>query len=206
MSTFSFHSPYVASKIRGNMGSYGTSIAMGSKTRKYEQVERDFLVAYDENADALFRHCFARVRDRELAKDITQETFVRTWEYLAKGKQIEHPRAFLYRTLNNCLVDTMRKKRSASLDAMAEETGFEPEGAPDLSVETREEMGEVAQLITHLDEAHAAVITMRFIDEMKIGEIANVLAVSENVVSVRLHRAMQRLRELWKAREAQMKI
>src|SRR3989344_1677981 len=130
MSTFSFHSPYVASKIRGNIGPYGTSIAMGSKTRKYEQVERDFLVAYDENADALFRHCFARVRDRELAKDITQETFVRTWEYLAKGKQIEHPRAFLYRTLNNCLVDTMRKKRSASLDAMTEETGFELEGAP----------------------------------------------------------------------------
>ena len=180
---------------------------MGSeKTHRGEQIERDFLVAYDENADVLFRHCFARVRDRELAKDIVQETFVRTWEYLAKGKQIKYPRAFLYRALNNCLVDTMRKKRSSSLDAMTEETGFEPEGEPDLSAETREEMGEAVQLLMHLDEVHAVVVTMRYIDEMKIGEIANVLNVSENVVSVRLHRGVKRLRELWKAREAQIKI
>lgn len=181
---------------------------MGSekKTRRNERIERDFLVAYDENADALFRHCFARVRDRELALDIVQETFVRTWEYLAKGKHIEYPRAFLYRSLNNYLVDTMRKKRPASLDAMIEEIGFEPEGVPDLSAETREEMGEAVQLLTHLDEMHAAVVTMRYIDEMKTSEIANVLNVSENVVSVRLHRGMKRLRELWKAREEQMKI
>ena len=51
-------------------------------------MERDFLATYEENANALFRHCLARVRNRELAKDIVQETFTRTWEYLAKSKHI----------------------------------------------------------------------------------------------------------------------
>lgn len=163
-------------------------------------MEREFLAAYDANTDALFRHCLARVRDRELAKDIVQETFTKTWTYLADGKRILYLRAFLYRTLNNCIVDVMRKKRSVSLDAMAEEEGFEPEGEADTPAEVREEMGEAAELLSELDDMYASVVAMRFIDEMRPSEIARVLDVSENVVSVRLHRGIRELRKLWEAR------
>src|SRR5437763_398183 len=88
-------------------------------------VEAEFLAAFDEHSDALFRHCFVRVRDREAAKDIVQETFTKTWDYLAKGKKVDHLRAFLYRVANNLIVDASRRKRSTSLDHMMEEDGFE---------------------------------------------------------------------------------
>lgn len=90
----------------------------GPRSAKWAQdFERDFLAAYDEHSDALFRHVLIRVRDREVAKDIVQEAFSRTWLYLSEGKKIDYMRAFLYRVANNLIVDGSRKKKSASLDA-----------------------------------------------------------------------------------------
>src|SRR5579884_3912032 len=89
------------------------------------KLETEFLAAYDEHADALFRHALLRARDRETATDIVQETYSRAWLYLSKGKKIEHMRAFLYRVANNLIVDQSRRKRSSSLDKLIEEDGFE---------------------------------------------------------------------------------
>ena len=168
------------------------------KSERVRTLEREYLAAYEENADALFRHCVARVRDRELAKDIVQETFARTWVYLADGKKIDHLRAFLYRTLHNAIVDAMRKKRSVSLDVLHEEEGYEiVDESHKVSPEDREDIGQAMQLLTSLDHMYATVITMRYIDELSPGEIAQILNVSENVVSVRLHRGVKQLRLLW---------
>ena len=197
-------SPYVARK----MVFHETSISMElQKSKRALDLEKSFLAAYDANADALFRHCVARVRDRELAKDIVQETFTRTWTYLAEGKKVEHMRAFLYRTLNNCLIDTMRKKRSVSLDAMYEEEGFEVADEPqEIPLEVREEIGDALQLLSSLEETYSSVIAMRFIDELSPGEISAILGVSENVVSVRIHRGVKQLRKLWSERDQEQNI
>ena len=169
--------------------------------KKARELERDFLAAYEANAGALFRYCFMRVRNRDLAKDIVQETFTRTWAYLAEGKRIEYLRAFLYRTLQNCIVDTMRKKSSVSLDGMYEEEGFEIiDEAHEVSAETREEIGEALKLLSSLEETYSTVITMRYIEELTPAEIAATLNVSENVVSVRIHRGVKQLRKLWEER------
>ncbi len=158
--------------------------------------EAEFLAAYDEHADALFRHCLIRIRDREIAKDLVQETFSRAWTYLAQGKTIDYMRAFLYRVANNLIVDTVRRKRSSSLDALIEDDGFEPKD------ETAKDPAEVPQtreavaLLKSLDDIYRVAITMRFIDEMTPKEIARELGVSENVVSVRIHRGIDRLSKL----------
>ena len=198
-------SRFTLARDGGKIGDHSTSMSIElQKSKRALELEKGFLAAYDANADALFRHCVVRVRDRELAKDIVQETFTRTWQYLAKGKRVEHMRAFLYRTLHNCIVDTMRKKRSVSLDVMYEEEGFEIVDEPqEIPLEVREEIGEAMQLLSHLDEMYSSVITMRFIDELTPTEIAAILDVSENVVSVRIHRGVKQLRRLWENRVPQ---
>jgi RNA polymerase sigma-70 factor (ECF subfamily) len=159
-------------------------------------VEKAFLEAYDEYVDALFRHCLLRIRDREIAKDIVQETFAKTWDYLSQGKKVDHLRAFLYRVANNLIVDTTRRKRSSSLDALMEDDGYEvadehvanPADVPDARF--------AIKLLGSLDEMYRSVITMRFIDGLSPKEIASALSVSENVVSVRIHRGIERLKQL----------
>ena len=160
-------------------------------------VEREFLDAYDANADALFRHVLLRIRDRERAKDIVQDAFSRTWVYLSEGKKIQHIKAFLFRVANNLIIDASRRKHSSSLDAMMEDNGFE---VIDESVTDPAEIQgvrEALKLLESLDDTYRVVIVMRFMDEMSPGEIARILGVSENVVSVRLHRGIERLKVLY---------
>lgn len=158
-------------------------------------IEREFLAAYEAYADAMFRHALARIRDREAAKDIAQETFSRAWLYLSQGKRVEHMRAFLYRIANNLVVDTVRKRRTSSLDTLMEEDGFEPEdeSAPDPA--DRQATRDALALLHTLDEAYQTVISMRYLEDLSPKEIAAELGVSENVVSVRIHRGLGRLRE-----------
>lgn len=158
--------------------------------------EKAFLAAFDEFSDALFRHCLLRVRDRELAKDIVQDTFTKTWTYISDGKQVDHIRAFLYRVANNLIVDASRRKRTTSLDVMMDEDGFEvvdeamkdPADIPDARA--------AMKLLRTLDDIYREVITLRFIEGLTPKEISRILEVSENVVSVRLHRGIERLRAI----------
>lgn len=166
------------------------------------ELERGFLEAHDAHADALFRHCLIRIRDRELAKDIVQETFARTWVYLSEGKTVEYMRAFLYRIANNLIVDMVRKKKSASLDAMMDDDGFEPvdDSIPDFA--DKPAAREALKMLKSLDEIYRTAITMRYMDEMSPREIADALGVSENVVSVRIHRGIERLSKMMNAKPA----
>src|SRR3989344_3055239 len=165
-------------------------------------LEKEFLAAYDDHSGALFRHCILRVRDREVAKDIVQEAFSRTWVYLSDGKQIDYIRAFLYRVANNLIVDGSRKKKSSSLDSMMEEDGFEIADEslthPDIIPQTRE----VIDHLKSLDDIYRTAITMRYFEEKSPKEIAAELGVSENVVSVRIHRGIERLGRLMRRNPA----
>ena len=168
-----------------------------SKTKQEKEwaanLEREFMAAYEENADMLFRHCLLRVRDRERAKDIVQDAFSKTWIYLSEGNKIDHVKAFLFRVANNLIIDAARKKKSSSLDVMMDENGFEI--ADDTVTDPAEKQGvrEALKLLGELDELYRVVITMRYMDEMSPREIAGILGVTENVVSVRIHRGIERL-------------
>lgn len=159
-----------------------------------QELEQKFLEAYDQYADAIFRHCAYRLLDREKGKDLMQETFMRAWEYLCQGTKVDNMRAFLYRVANNLIVDTVRKKKEASLEQMAEETGFEPGFDDTGNLHNKLEKDRIIETLQHLEPTYREVLVLRYIDELKPAEIAELLGVSSNVVSVRIHRGLQQLR------------
>jgi RNA polymerase sigma-70 factor (ECF subfamily) len=157
--------------------------------------EAEFMRSYDEFSDALFRHCYFRVFERERAKDLVQEAFTRTWEYARKKKQIENPRAFLYRVLNNLIIDESRKNRPLSLNALNEE-GFDPGEDTRERLTDHMEVQEMLRVLESMPDEQRRIIVMRHIDGFGPKEIAEALGLTENIVSVRLHRAVQQLRKL----------
>ena len=170
-----------------------------SREKKWkEDLEADFLAAYDEHADVLFRHTLLRVRDREAAKDIVQEAFSRTWKYLSEGKKIDYIRAFLFRVAGNLIVDASRRKKSVSLDTMMEVDGFEPVDEHAVDPVLIPQLRETMAHLKVLDEIYQTAIRMRYFDNMTPKEIARSLGVSENVVSVRIHRGIERLSHIMK--------
>lgn len=165
-------------------------------------ITKEFLAVYDNIAANLFRHCFYKVSNREKALDLVQEAFTKTWEYLASGREVTHLKAFIYRTVNNLIIDEYRKKKTDSLDNLLE-SGFDP---TDDDSSERISLSAEARLagsgIKKLPQLYREVMELRFVDGLSISEIAEVVGESENNVSVRLARGMEKLKQALHTKEA----
>lgn len=163
---------------------------------KTNAVEQEFIKTYDQFSDAIFRHCVFRISDREKAKDITQGSFVRLWDYMSEGKEIDNIRAFLYRIANNLIIDEYRKKKDESLDRMRDEEGFDEGFDPRHDIETKDEYSRAQALLSRLPDKYREALVMRHIDGLSVKDIARLTHETENVISVRIHRAIEKLKTL----------
>lgn len=169
--------------------------------------EQAFLRAFEDHADALFRHTSFRIADKERARDIVQDAFLKVWDYVVGGGTVHEYRTFLYRVVHNLIVDEYRKKRSSSLDALLEDETIadkiEAQMASGSLAESEEaldwnlQLAHVAEDIERLPEVYRAVLTMRFLDGLSIQEIAQALEVSHNVIMVRIHRGIAKLKTFY---------
>ncbi|MES2470803.1 MAG: sigma-70 family RNA polymerase sigma factor [Patescibacteria group bacterium] len=160
------------------------------------EIKRQFEKAYEDYANAIFRHCYFRVHDRERAKELVQEVFTKTWQYLAQGHTIDNIRAFLYRVAHNLILNEWRKQSEASLDSMSEDEGFDPQNDDDLKIVSDADAGILMKYLDKLPKRNRDVIVMRYIDEMGVNEIAAVTGESVNVISVRIHRTLKQLKTI----------
>lgn len=161
-------------------------------------MEEQFLQAYDEYADAVFRHCALRISDRERGRELMQETFLKAWESVRRGTKVENMRAFLYKIANNLIIDTYRRDRGeVSLEDMAEEKGFDPaDERADMNVERLVAGREVMDTLQKLEEPYRTALVMRYVDGLEPKDIADTLGITANVASVRIHRGLKHLSTL----------
>lgn len=153
-----------------------------------------FLETFDTYNDAIFRFCLVKTSNKELAEDLTQETFMRYWQSLSDGKEMSHTRSFLYTIANNLVIDWYRKKKSASLDALSDE-GFDPEDTQLLSVQKQAEFEEVLSTIADLEEKDKEVLLLRFVEGLNPRDIALMHDETVNAVSVRISRALEKVQK-----------
>lgn len=178
--------------------------ALSRESHMSVTTEKIFLEAFDAHADALFRHASFRLSNRERAADLTQETFLKAWEYVRSGGEIRSYKSFLYRVLNNLIIDEYRKAKEDSLDKIVDEDPVEATELLAVGSRSEEEgrlhdellIEKIRVLIPRLPTALREAVTLRYVDDFSPKEIAELLNVSENVVSVRIHRGVVRLRKL----------
>ncbi|PIT91496.1 hypothetical protein COU17_00070 [Candidatus Kaiserbacteria bacterium CG10_big_fil_rev_8_21_14_0_10_49_17] len=167
--------------------------------------EEVFTSAFDEYSDALFRHCFFRISNKERAQELVQDAFMKAWDYVSGGGEVKQYRPFLYKVLNNLIVDEYRKKKSSSLDALLEQDGVSEGSFDDLhsgslaeveaQVDARRDAEEFTEALKELPEKYRTVVTLRYIDGLQPKEIADLLEETQNVVSVRIHRGVEQLKK-----------
>ena len=174
--------------------------------RMKEPFEESFLQAFEEYSDALFRHALFRISDREKAYDLTQDTYLKAWDYVQGGGEVQQYKGFLYRILHNLIIDEYRKTKPQSLDSLMEDAPgvIEKELSEGSVLEVEEELDETALILKvkselpNLSPEYRAAVSMRFLEGLTPKEIAEVLGVTENVVSVRIHRGVAKLKTLLK--------
>ncbi len=162
--------------------------------------ETRFLKAFDEYNDALFRHAFLRISDREKAVDLVHDAFTKVWSYVREGYEIDSFRPFLYKVLNNLIIDEYRRRKESSLDALLEREGVDEGSFDDLAESTVEVLAatidgrKAFELLEELPDQYREVIIYRFVDQLGPSEISELIEESENVISVRIYRALKILR------------
>lgn len=169
-----------------------------------QETAETFAKAFDSYADELFRHASLRLSNRERALEIVQEAFLKAWQYVSRGEEVRDMRAFLYRTLRNLIIDEYRKHKSVSLDDMLEtDDGSQMESMLLADDEdalenafVRFDASRALEAVRALPEPYREVIVLRYIDSLSIAEVAERIGESENVVSVRIHRGLKKLRSL----------
>jgi RNA polymerase sigma-70 factor (ECF subfamily) len=145
---------------------------------------------YETYADDIYRYLYVHVRDRQLAEDLTADTFVRAWRNIATF-DFSKPRPWLYTIARNLLADHWRKKKTLSFEA-AEEVESEHDLEADLDkVFTREQ---VQSAIRQLSEPMRSVVTMRFILGYSARKTADSLNIKENNVRIIQYRALKKMK------------
>jgi RNA polymerase sigma-70 factor (ECF subfamily) len=135
--------------------------------------------------------------DRETARDLTQECFLR----LLRAAPRWEPRARL-----TTYVTTIARRLAMDAGAKAwerrEPLETEPASAdpgPDVVAERRELAGRLAAVLAQLPDEDREVLVLSEAGGLKYREIAEMLAVPEGTVASRKSRAVRRVRELWRA-------
>ena len=164
-----------------------------------EELEKIFLDSYSAYSDEIFRFVLFKLSDREKAKDIVQDVFMKTWLYLSKNGKVNNMRAFLYKIAGNTVIDEYRKRsreesRNESLETLSEEFGYDPAFDDTDSLIDRMDGEKAMMLIKELPEIYAEVLFLRYVENKSISEIAEIAGQSDNTVSVQINRGIKKLR------------
>ena len=165
-----------------------------------DTLKNQFNQLYTDESDAIYRFCLLRVSDKEVALDSMQDTFMRFWDVLLRGeKKVENERAFLFTIARNSIIDWYRKKKTLSLDALAENAeadveSFMPAGQGRGDLEMAHEATYLMDKIRELEPSYQQVVYLRYVEGLGPKDIAGIVGESENAISVRLNRGIKQLR------------
>ncbi len=154
---------------------------------------------YGEESDGIFRFCLIRVSNREQARDITQEAFLRLWQTLQKGDEIKNTRAFLFTVTHRLVIDWYRKKKSISLESIMYKDGeLDYEPMDEKTIHSSSLKAEGRYLLDKIHDLSATSrdpIYLSFVEGLSPKEIGDILGISANATSVRINRGLMELRK-----------
>ena len=146
----------------------------------------------EQQYDKLLRYCYMKLRDRTLAEDVTQETFIRFFEskdYHSIGKEM----AYLYTIARNLCIDYFRKHK----DELIEDLPAKIQEMPDSSdkVESIVDQLSIEQALDHLTDDEREAVVLRFSGELSVEDIAKSMDISRFAVRRRISSALEKLRK-----------
>src|SRR5687768_7527203 len=148
---------------------------------------------YDAHAPRVFRLAFRLTGETDLARELTQETFVRAFSQLARFRGESALSTWLHRVTISVVSNAMRKvKRFRARETDLEDAGqiaaISREADPDLR-------DTLYRAIDELPEIYRTTFVMHDVEGYTHEEIANVLGVAEGTCKSRLSVARAQLRE-----------
>jgi RNA polymerase sigma-70 factor, ECF subfamily len=153
--------------------------------------------------DKVFQLCYRMLGNRHEAEDMAQEAFIRAYVNIASFNINLKFSTWLYRIATNLCIDRIRKKKpDYYLDAEVSGTDgltmysqvAADTALPEDEVESIELQESIQREISKLPEKYRSVIVLKYIEELSLNEISEILDMPLGTVKTRIHRGREALR------------
>ena len=164
-----------------------------------------FQELFNRYKNRIFSIAYDRLKSREDAEDITQETFVKAYFSLKNFRGEASMNTWLCRIVYNLCIDQRRKitrrgGEASEFDETADNGSFAAEiqvrGNPQEVLARKERVIKIQEALKKLSDDHRQVVMLREIDGLSYEDIADVLKISQGTVMSRLFYARKKLQEV----------
>lgn len=156
-------------------------------------------VLYKRYSVKIYRKCLTFVKDSLLAEDLTHDIFIKILMNLSKFKHKSKFSTWIYSITYNYCIDFLRKDRKHKFSSLPENETM-PLAADDSEDAELKEI-ESTRLLYLLDQVNTdekMILIMKYQDGLSIKEIQGVFEVSESAIKMRIKRAKDKMRKLYR--------
>jgi RNA polymerase sigma-70 factor (ECF subfamily) len=153
---------------------------------------------YRRHYDPVFRYCVHRLFERQTAEDVTSAVFLRVVDNLNRFSGGEKQfRNWLYKIATNEVNSHLRHaaRRHGLLERFSERAGQKSDDCQASTEDSARKLALLKHAILTLKPRYQTIITMRFCENLKLTEIAEVLGSSPGTIRSQLARALAKLRK-----------
>ena len=137
-----------------------------------------------DNYEKYYRLAYSYMRNEDDALDVVQESAYRAIRDCGKVKNKDYLSTWIYRIVVNTALDLLRKKKKETLT----------EELPEIPVEDQYQETELRTILNQLDHKSKTLIILRYFEDLKLEDIADILGDNLNTVKARLYRSLKKLR------------
>jgi len=159
-------------------------------------LKKEFSKIYDKYINQIYRFVFLKVNSKEIAEDITSETFLKVWESY-KNNKIENVSAFLYQVARNLITDYYRQKSRTQFLPLDSVSIIDPSNNLKEESQDKSDIEIIKSALSRLEnENYQNIIIWHYLNDLSIKEISKINNQSEGAVRVMLSRALKELKEI----------
>ncbi|MFF0148229.1 RNA polymerase sigma-70 factor (ECF subfamily) [Amycolatopsis sulphurea] len=155
---------------------------------------------YDRYVDVVYRYALFRLGDRDLAEDVTSETFLRALRRITsvsyQGRDVG---AWFVTITRNLILDHVKSSRfrlEVVTDEVTEPGGPAAQAGPEQQAIAGATRAELLRCVAELGEDQRECIVLRFLQGLSVAETAKVMHRNEGAIKALQHRAVRRLAQL----------
>jgi len=163
-----------------------------------------FDILLSRHKQSVFNYIYFTVRNRELAEDIFQETFIKAIVTIKQGRYTENGkfRAWISRIAHNLIIDHFRQEKNentVSNDEAPVDLLNNPmlcDGTIEDRLIKRQITSDIRKLVSYLPDTQREVLEMRYYQDLSFKEIADITGVSINTALGRMRYAILNMRRM----------
>jgi len=156
--------------------------------------EQVYSKVFMEYSTTLFNYLYYKCGNTALAKDITQDAFLKLWQN-CKKVNFTTAKGYVFKTANNLMLNTFARQKVHLKFQNLKKHQHSPE-SPDFILEEKELQLQIEQAISDLPEKQRIAFLMSRIDKKTYKEIAEILNISKQAVEKRIYNALDSLRKV----------